>query len=113
MEMRKLGKSQTKVSAIGLGTNAIGGPVWDRSVRENLPIGYGDVDTKEALHAIQRAVELGITFFDTADEYGCGQNERLLGEALAGKCDQVVIATKFGVTFNEANREITGNEASP
>jgi aryl-alcohol dehydrogenase-like predicted oxidoreductase len=113
MEMRILGRSQIQVSAIGLGTNTIGGPVWDRSVRENLPIGYGDVDTKEAKRAIQHAVNLGITFFDTADEYGCGQSERLLGEALKGIRDQVVIATKFGVTFNETNREITGSEASP
>jgi aryl-alcohol dehydrogenase-like predicted oxidoreductase len=113
MERRMLGRSQIQVSAIGLGTNAIGGPVWDRSVRENLPIGYGDVDTKEALQAIQHAVSLGITFFDTADEYGCGQSERLLGEAFNGKRDQVIIATKFGVTFDEASREITGTEASP
>jgi aryl-alcohol dehydrogenase-like predicted oxidoreductase len=113
MERRMLGLSQIQVSAIGLGTNAIGGPVWDRSVRENLPIGYGDVDTKEALQAIQHAVSLGITFFDTADEYGCGQSERLLGEALKGKRDQLIIATKFGVTFDETSREITGTEASP
>jgi aryl-alcohol dehydrogenase-like predicted oxidoreductase len=113
MERRMLGRSQIQVSAIGLGTNAIGGPVWDRSVRENLPIGYGDVDTKEALQAIQHAVSLGITFFDTADEYGCGQSERLLGEALKGKRDQLIIATKFGVTFDETSREITGTEASP
>jgi aryl-alcohol dehydrogenase-like predicted oxidoreductase len=113
MERRMLGRSQIQVSAIGLGTNTIGGPVWDRSVRETLPIGYGDVDTKEALRAIRHALSLGITFFDTADEYGCGQSERLLGEALTGKRDQVVIATKFGVTFDEASREITGSEASP
>jgi aryl-alcohol dehydrogenase-like predicted oxidoreductase len=58
-------------------------------------------------------VSLGITFFDTADEYGCGQSERLLGEALKGKRDQLIIATKFGVTFDETSREITGTEASP
>lgn len=113
MLKRKLGRSQIQFSAIGLGTNTIGGPSWDPSVRENLPIGYGDVDQKEAIRAIQHAVSLGITFFDTADEYGCGQSERLLGEALSGKREQVVIATKFGYTFNEATREITGTEASP
>lgn len=113
MLKRKLGRSQIYVSAIGLGTNTIGGPMWDRSARKNLPVGYGEVDQKEAIRAIQHGVNLGITFFDTADEYGCGQSERLLGEALHGKRDQVVIATKFGVTFNEASREITGREASP
>jgi aryl-alcohol dehydrogenase-like predicted oxidoreductase len=82
-------------------------------VRQNLPIGYGDIDQKEALRAIGHAVDLGITFFDTADEYGCGQSERLLGEALDGKWDQVVIATKFGYTFDEAACQITGAQASP
>ncbi len=110
---RKLGRSQIQVSAIGLGTNAIGGSYWDPSVRENLPVGYGDVDQKEAIRAIQHAVNLGITFFDTADEYGCGQSERLLGEALNGIRDQVVIATKFGFTFDEGTRVSTGTEASP
>jgi aryl-alcohol dehydrogenase-like predicted oxidoreductase len=113
MQMRKLGRSQILVSAIGLGTNTIGGPVWDPSVRENLPVGYGDVDQKEAIRAIQQGVNLGINFFDTADEYGCGQSERLLGEALNGMRDQVVIATKFGFTFNDVTRESTGTEASP
>jgi aryl-alcohol dehydrogenase-like predicted oxidoreductase len=110
---RILGRSQIAVSAIGCGTNTIGGPVWERDVRQNLPVGYGDVDQQEALRAIQRAVELGITLFDTADEYGCGQSERLLGEALRGKRDQVVIASEFGYTFDEAGREITGTDASP
>lgn len=113
MQTRKLGRSQITVSAIGCGTNTIGGPVWEPGVRRNLPVGYGDVDQQEALRAIQRAVELGITFFDTADEYGCGQSEHLLGEALHGKRHQVVIASKFGYTFDEASRTITGTNASP
>lgn len=113
MLQRKLGRSQIHVSAIGLGTNTIGGSIWDPSVRANLPVGYGDVDPQEAMRAIRHAVDLGITFFDTADEYGCGQSERLLGEALDGRRDQVVIATKFGYTIDEAARQITGTEASP
>lgn len=113
MEVRKLGRSEIEVSAIGLGTNAIGGPVWDASVRKDLPAGYGEVDQAEAVRAIRHAVDLGITFFDTADEYGCGQSERLLGEALDGRRHQVVIATKFGYTYDEAARRITGTGASP
>jgi aryl-alcohol dehydrogenase-like predicted oxidoreductase len=113
MQTRTLGRSQIQVSAIGCGTNTIGGLVWDAAVRRNLPVGYGDVDQAEALHAIQRAVELGVTFFDTADEYGCGQSECLLGEALRGKRHQVIIASKFGYTFDEASRTITGTDASP
>jgi aryl-alcohol dehydrogenase-like predicted oxidoreductase len=113
MLTRILGRSQIQVSAIGLGTNTIGGPMWDPSVRQDQPVGYGDVDQDEALRALQRAIDLGITFFDTADEYGCGQSERLLGEALQRKRGQVVIATKFGYTFDEDTRTITGTDASP
>jgi aryl-alcohol dehydrogenase-like predicted oxidoreductase len=113
LQTRKLGRSQIQVSAMGCGTNTIGGPVWEPDVRQNLPVGYGEVDQQEALRAIQRAVDLGITLFDTADEYGCGQSERLLGKALRGKRHQVVIASKFGYRFDEASRTITGSDASP
>jgi aryl-alcohol dehydrogenase-like predicted oxidoreductase len=113
MQKRKLDRGQIQVNAIGLGTNTIGGPVLASSGGENLPSSYANVDQKEAIRAIQHTVNLGIALFDTADEYGCGQSERLLGEALNGKRDQVLIATKFGYTFNEATREITGTEASP
>ena len=65
------------------------------------------------MRAIRRAVELGVTFFDTADVYGTGHSERVLGRALAGRRDQVVIATKWGNTYDEANRQMTGADASP
>jgi aryl-alcohol dehydrogenase-like predicted oxidoreductase len=110
---RKLGRSQIEVSAIGLGTNTIGGPMWDPNIRKDLPIGYGDVDKAEAVRALQYAIEQGINFFDSADEYGGGQSERLLGQAIAGSREQVVIATKFGYTFDESRRLITGTNASP
>jgi aryl-alcohol dehydrogenase-like predicted oxidoreductase len=84
MEQRELGKSGLKVSAIGLGCMG-------------LSFGYGQAtETSEAVALIRRAVELGVTFFDTAEVYGPFTNEAVVGEALAPFRDQVVIATKFG-----------------
>jgi aryl-alcohol dehydrogenase-like predicted oxidoreductase len=84
MEQRELGKSGLKVSAIGLGCMG-------------LSFGYGQpTKTTEAVALIRRAVELGVTFFDTAEVYGPFTNEQVVGEALAPFRDQVVIATKFG-----------------
>jgi len=109
MFTRTIGRSNITVSALGLGCWAIGGPFW----RGENPVGWGQVDDAESLRAIQRALDLGITFFDTADVYGCGHSERLLGQALAGKRDKVVIASKFGNIFDEQTRHITGEDASP
>jgi aryl-alcohol dehydrogenase-like predicted oxidoreductase len=84
MEQRELGKSGLKVSAIGLGCMG-------------LSFGYGQpTKTTEAVALIRRAVELGVTLFDTAEVYGPFTNEQVVGEALAPFRDQVVIATKFG-----------------
>jgi aryl-alcohol dehydrogenase-like predicted oxidoreductase len=110
---RRLGRSGIEVSALGLGTNGIGGVYWDPGFNADSPVGYGPIDEREAIRAIQKAVNLGINFFDSADEYGCGQSERLLGKALAGKRVSVVIATKFGYTFDEAERRVTGTDSSP
>ena len=109
MLKRQLGRSAIEVSAMGLGCWAIGGPIW----REGQPRGWGTVDDDESMRAIHRALDLGITFFDTADVYGAGHSERVLGRALAGRRAQVVIATKFGNTFDEATRQGTGTDASP
>jgi aryl-alcohol dehydrogenase-like predicted oxidoreductase len=109
MFMRQLGRSGVQVSALGLGCWAIGGPYWENGQ----PRGWGQIDDDEALRAIQRGLDLGVTFFDTADTYGAGHSERLLGRALAGKRDRVVIATKFGFMFDEATRQVIGRDASP
>lgn len=109
MLTRSLGTSGISVSALGLGCWAIGGPFWKGAK----PVGWGQVDDRESIRAIHRAVELGITFFDTADIYGCGHSERVLGQALVGRRDQVVIATKFGQTFDEATRQGTGYDVTP
>ena len=106
---RTLGRSNISVSGLGLGCWAIGGPFWKGST----PVGWSKVDDGESIRAIQRALELGITFFDTADIYGCGHSERVLGQALAGKHDRVVIATKFGQTFDESTKQGTGYDVTP
>jgi aryl-alcohol dehydrogenase-like predicted oxidoreductase len=106
---RTLGRSGIAVSALGLGCWAIGGPFW----RGTDAIGWGDVDDNESIAAIQRALNLGVTFFDTSNVYGTGHSELVLGKALAGRRAQAIIATKFGNVFNEATRQITGADASP
>jgi aryl-alcohol dehydrogenase-like predicted oxidoreductase len=84
VQKRKLGKSNLEVSALGLGCMG-------------MSFGLGPAaDTKEMISLIRKAVELGVTFFDTAEVYGPFTNEQLVGEALAPLRDQVVIATKFG-----------------
>jgi aryl-alcohol dehydrogenase-like predicted oxidoreductase len=93
---------------MGLGCWAIGGPFWHDGW-----VGYGDVDDAESVRAIHRALDLGVTFFDTADAYGCGHSERVLSQALAERRDQVVIATKFGYVPDEEKRQIFGTDASP
>jgi aryl-alcohol dehydrogenase-like predicted oxidoreductase len=75
---------------------------------------YGTADEGEAIATIHRALELGVTFFDTAEMYGPYTNEELLGRALAGRRDEVVIATKFGIRFaptpeNPMNRVLDGS----
>ncbi len=83
MEKRVLGRQGLEVSAIGLGCMG-------------MSEFYGIADEAESVATIQRAVELGVTFLDTADMYGPFKNEELLGRALRGRRDRVVLATKFG-----------------
>ena len=98
MEQRELGAGGLKVSALGLGCMG-------------MSAFYGTTDADESIATIHRAVELGITFFDTAELYGPHDNEELLGRALAGRRDEAVIATKFGVRPNAdgpAGRRLDG-----
>ncbi|MBM3129668.1 MAG: aldo/keto reductase [Chloroflexi bacterium] len=96
---RRLGRSGIQVSALGLGTARIGGLGFSRQG----DLGRSDrpAEIAESIYAIHRALDLGVNFFDTADIYGCGQSERLLGEALAPQRAHVVISTKFGEPFDE------------
>jgi len=89
MEYKKLGQTDLNISRIGFGCWAIGGH------------GYGRVDDKQSIRAIETALDLGINFFDTADVYGFGHSENILSQALGSKRSDVVIATKFGVGWDE------------
>ncbi|NBJ35889.1 aldo/keto reductase [Serratia fonticola] len=93
MQTRYLGKSGLEVSALGLGCMG-------------LSFGYGPAtDTRKAVELIRAAVERGVTLFDTAEVYGPYLNEEVVGEALKPLRDRVVIATKFGFTFGDDNKQ--------
>jgi aryl-alcohol dehydrogenase-like predicted oxidoreductase len=92
IEFRRLGRSGVKVSPLGLGTARIAGLGW----REDVAPQVTSQVKRDAVRQIQAAVDLGVTLFDTADNYGQGLSERILGEALRGRRDGIVVATKFG-----------------
>lgn len=106
---RTLGKSGLRVSALGLGCWPIGG----RMYYDGKPDHYGEVDDDESIRAIHAAIDAGVTLFDTADCYGAGHSESVLGRALVGRRSRVVVATKFGNCFDEVSRQIRGEDASP
>ena len=115
LDERRLGKSGLSVGPMGIGTWAIGGPFYSGEgchYPTGAPLGYGQVDDDESMRAIHCAVDLGTTLFDTADAYGTGHGECVLGKALKKKRNQVIIATKFGNTYNEETKELTGTDAS-
>lgn len=103
MDMRTLGRSGIEVSPLGMGCWAIGGP-WQWM---DGPGGWGEVDDDESVRAIHAALAGGITFFDTAANYGTGHSEEVLGRALAGRRDDAVVATKFGFDVDVAGRRVT------
>lgn len=95
MRYRMLGRSQLMVSEVGFGGWAISGHGW------------GPVDDETSVQAIRRAVDLGVSFIDTADVYGDGHGEEVIGEALAGKRELAVVATKAGL------KSPSGSDFSP
>jgi len=99
---RQLGRSGLEVSAMGFGCWAIGGP-W--TFNDNAA-GWGVVDDNESIQALHAALDHGITFFDTAANYGAGHSEEVLARAFADKRDQVVYATKFGYAVDEAGKTV-------
>ena len=98
MQQRTLGKSTLNVSAIGLGCMGMSGV-------------YGPANDDESIGVIHYALDKGINFLDSADMYGWGHNETLLGKALKGKRDKAVVATKFGQTKNAEGKQ--GVDGSP
>src|SRR6266446_6163335 len=99
MEMRTLGKSDIKVSAVGLGLMSMSGI-------------YGNANDEESIRVIHYALDKGVNFLDSADMYGWGHNEELLGKALRGRRDRVVVATKFGQTKSaDGKQDVDGSAA--
>lgn len=92
MEYALLGDTDLRVSRVGFGCAAIGGH------------DYGSVNDDTSVAAIERALELGINFFDVADVYGFGHAEAVLGRAIAGKHDRAIVATKVGVRWDDGGR---------
>jgi len=88
MQYRKLGNSGIDISVVGLGCWAIGGWAW------------GGTDEKESIKTIKEAIDLGINLIDTAPIYGFGCSEEIVGKAIKGKRDKVVISTKFGLRWD-------------
>jgi len=100
---------QWQVPGLGAGTWALGGP-WEFA---GAPAGWGEVDDEVSIAAIRAAYEVGVRLFDTADAYGCGHAERVLGKAVAPFRDDVMIATKVGLVFNEDTHSGKGIDVSP
>src|SRR5258706_1224870 len=101
MQKRQLGNSGLEVSALGLGCMG-------------MSFGYGPPkEEQEMISVIRAAVDLGVTFFDTAEVYGPFINEELVGKALSPLRDQVVIATKFGWAFDAGGKQTGGLDSRP
>ncbi len=104
MEYAKLGNTDLQVSRLGFGCEPLGGTDW------------GGVDQKAVMNAVQKAVDEGVNFFDTADVYGLGCSEELLSQALGENRNRVIIATKFGVNWKSCangGRAKTFHDSSP
>ena len=95
---RRLGRDGLEVSALGLGCMG-------------MSQSYGEPDDRESVATLHRAIELGVTFLDTAEAYGPFTNEELLGRALEGRRGEVTLATKFGFRF--ADRQLVGTDSRP
>ncbi|WP_434777513.1 aldo/keto reductase [Neisseria sp. Ec49-e6-T10] len=101
MKYRKLGQTEEKISSIGLGCMG-------------MSHAYGDRDDEQSIQTLHRALDLGINFWDTADFYGAGENEKLISKVLKSHRDKIFIATKFGFKYEKMNNHFSTNfDGSP
>jgi aryl-alcohol dehydrogenase-like predicted oxidoreductase len=100
LEKRVLGKSRIEVTAMGLGLWAMGGDAW------------GPTEDKNSLDTIDAALDAGITFFDTADAYGSGHSEELLGQAMKGRRSQFIVATKIGWQGFDGEQQVSAYDTA-
>ena len=95
MKLRRLGRTGIEASAIGYGCYGLSGA-------------YGPQDDADSIRTIQRAIDLGVTLFNTSDTYGAGHNERIVGQAIQGRRERVLICTKFGNPGRDENNAPIG-----
>lgn len=100
MRTRKLGYTDLHLTTVGMGTWAIGGSGWEW--------GWGSQDDAESIASIQRGLELGINWIDTAAAYGLGRSEEVVGRAIAERRDEIIVATKCGLVCDEGSTEVYG-----
>ncbi|MGN0184069.1 MAG: aldo/keto reductase [Aristaeellaceae bacterium] len=107
MDRILLGKD-LKISRMGLGSWAIGGPWYEGDT----PLGWGQVDDSQSIRSIHAALDLGVNYIDTANIYGAGHSEEVVGRAIQGRRASVVVSTKFGILCDPASKRTTGNMRS-
>lgn len=116
LRARTLGHTTVSIGALGLGTWALGGP-WTAQGSAHYPpgthLGYGPQDDAESAKVLDAALAVGIRLIDTANLYGAGHAERLIGAAIRGRRDKAVIATRFGHSYDPCQTSLVGTDTSP
>ncbi|WP_206057206.1 aldo/keto reductase [Nitratireductor sp. XY-223] len=115
LKNKQIGIGNSMVGTMGIGTWALGGPFFSGEkwvLPKGTPIGYGNAEDSVSIRAIHCAMECGAKLIDTADAYGAGHCERVIGRAIKGRRDRVFLATKFGNVIDEDRKELIGQQWS-